>query len=261
MPKTLLAVDDSATMRKVLEITFGGDDFTVVTADTPQSAMAKIGDKPAAVVIDTVLGSEDGYALCREIRKKDPNTAIVLLASRYSPYDAGKGKDAGADDFIDKPFDTQQMIDKVRKAVLTRESGAGASAAAAPAAAAPAARPAAPNFPAAGAAAAKPAEKAAPARSQTLVFGEEAKHAPVSAKAPPVDAPKPTPAAPPTAPGLGAAVNGHLAAKLGDLGLSQSQTDAVLALSRDVVERVVWEVVPQLAEALIKEEIARLMRG
>ena len=55
-------------------------------------------------------------------------------------------------------------------------------------------------------------------------------------------------------------VNGHLAGKLGELGLSPQQIDAVVALSREVVERVVWEVVPQLAETLIKEEIARLTR-
>ena len=48
------------------------------------------------------------------------------------------------------------------------------------------------------------------------------------------------------------------AGKLGELGLTAQQVEAVLALSRDVVERVVWEVVPQLAEALIKEEITRL---
>jgi hypothetical protein len=55
-------------------------------------------------------------------------------------------------------------------------------------------------------------------------------------------------------------VNGQLAGKLGDLGLSPQQAEAVLALSREVVERVVWEVVPQLAEAIIKEEIARLTK-
>jgi endonuclease III len=54
--------------------------------------------------------------------------------------------------------------------------------------------------------------------------------------------------------------NGQLAGKIGELGLTPQQADAVLALSRDVVEKVVWEVVPQLAEALIKEEIARLMK-
>ena len=57
-----------------------------------------------------------------------------------------------------------------------------------------------------------------------------------------------------------AAVNGQFAGKLGDLGLTSAQIEAVLALSREVVERVVWEVVPQLAETMIKEEITRLTR-
>jgi hypothetical protein len=52
--------------------------------------------------------------------------------------------------------------------------------------------------------------------------------------------------------------NGQLAGKLENLGLSQAQIEAVLALSREVVERVVWEVVPTLAEMLIKEELQRL---
>jgi hypothetical protein len=57
-----------------------------------------------------------------------------------------------------------------------------------------------------------------------------------------------------------AAANGRLAAKLDELGLTAQQVEAVLALSREVVERVVWEVVPQLAEVMIKEEISRLTR-
>ena len=59
---------------------------------------------------------------------------------------------------------------------------------------------------------------------------------------------------------VGSAVNGQLAAKVGDLGLTSAQVDAVLALSRELVERVVWEVVPVLAETIIKEEIARLTK-
>ena len=59
---------------------------------------------------------------------------------------------------------------------------------------------------------------------------------------------------------VAAAVNGQLAGKLGELGLTPQQAEAVLALSREVVERVVWEVVPQLAETIIKEELARLTR-
>ena len=273
MPKTLLAVDDSATMRKVLEITFSGEDFTVLTADSSQAALAKLGEKPAAVVIDTVLGNDDGYALAKEIRKKEPTAAIVLLASRYAPYDAAKGKDAGADDFMDKPFDTQQMIDKVRKAVLAKEGAPAPVVAPAPTpavAAAPAPKAAAAAAPAAKSPA--PAPVAAKPRSQTLVFGENpppASQAAAAAPKPAAEAPKqapatapaPTPAAQPVAAAASASVNGHLAGKLSELGLTAAQADAVMALSREVVERVVWEVVPQLAEAMIKEEITRLTKG
>jgi hypothetical protein len=57
-----------------------------------------------------------------------------------------------------------------------------------------------------------------------------------------------------------AAANGYLAGKLDELGLTPAQVEAVLALSKQVIERVVWEVVPPLAETLIKEEIARLTK-
>jgi hypothetical protein len=80
----------------------------------------------------------------------------------------------------------------------------------------------------------------------------------------PAATPAPAPVAPiaatPAPSPVAAAVNGQLAGKLGALGLTQDQADAVLALSREVVEKVVWEVVPQLAEAIIKEEIARLTK-
>ena len=262
MPKTLLAVDDSATMRKVLEITFGGDDFTVITADGRDTALAKLAEQPKVILIDAAL-TGDGYALCQEIRKRDPNVTLVLLSSRYNPYDASRGKDVGADDFMDKPFDTQQMLDKVRKAMLSREG----STASPPAAAAQAAQPRV---------AAQPAAKAADKqRTHTLAFGDD--KPPARAPAPePRAQPAPAPAAQVRArepqreaprererepqPDIASSVNVQLAGRLGDLGLSQSQIDAVMALSRDVVERVVWEVVPQLAEVMIKEEIARLTR-
>ena len=59
MSKTLLAVDDSATMRKVLEITFSGEDFRVITADSSASALHMMSETPSVAVIDTSLGSDD----------------------------------------------------------------------------------------------------------------------------------------------------------------------------------------------------------
>jgi CheY-like chemotaxis protein len=338
VPKTLIAVDDSATMRKVLEITFAGEDLRVVTADGPTNALAKLSEEPVAVVIDTSLDGGDGYGLAKEIRARDPRCAIVIMASRYSPYDAGRGRDAGVDDFIDKPFDTQAFIDKVKKAIVARETAkipvAAAAAPTAPAAAPPA-NPLIPPFAATprpaitGAAGTRPVfptqrthtlsfegspvppggpppAHAAPPLSRTApsgmpVFQPPSPIAPPVAPPvaapvappvpPPAAAPAPAPAPPvviarppaapvvvtptasaaahqaPTAPPravdtapIAAAANGHLAGKLSDLGLSSVQVEAVLALSREVVERVVWEVVPQLAETIIKEELARLTK-
>ncbi len=302
MSKTLLAVDDSATMRKVLDITFSGEDFRVVGAETRDAALAKLSEGPNVVVLDISLGSDDAYALAKEIRQRAPAATLVLMASRYNPYDANKGRDAGVDDFVDKPFDTQQMIDKVKKAMLAREAGGAAAAPAAgkpsaasamgpsgtvpsiqspfqsggtrptgagapPPAPPPAARPAPPP----------PVAAASTSRTHTLSFENSPFAAPAAppkaapAAAPPAppppaaaaphhSPPPPAVAAAPRTDHVATAVNGQLAGKLGELGLSPAQAEAVLALSREVVERVVWEVVPQLAETIIKEEIARLTK-
>ena len=308
MAKTLLAVDDSVTMRKVLEITFSGEDFRVITAENAQSALGKLGENPGVFVVDTVLGGEDGYALAKELRRRSPGAPIIMLASRYAPYDQARGRDAGADDFADKPFDTQQLIDKIRKVIIAKEAGGPAPmpvasppppqvggapqgapyrAPAPPQAAPPQPGPPPNPTPSMGGSGGIPrgtqpslagsAQQAI--RTGTLVFGENPasppgpnqpapapRPAPVTAPAP---AAMPAPAAPaspmasthaPADGAVGAAVNGHLAGKLGELGLSPEQADAVLALSREVVERIVWEVVPQLAETMIKEEIQRLMK-
>src|SRR3954471_15255516 len=150
--KTLLAVDDSVTMRKVLEITFSGEDFRVITAENGNAALGKLGENPGVFVVDTVLGGEDGYALVKELRKRAPGAPIVMLASRYAPYDQARGRDAGADDWADKPFDTQQLIDKVRKVMLAEEAVAPQASASSPAPpptppAAPQHRPPAPSAP------------------------------------------------------------------------------------------------------------------
>ena len=297
MPKTLLAVDDSATMRKVLEITFVGEDFNVLTASDRGGLLAKLGENPLAVVIDTTLEGDDGYAIAKEVRQRLPRAAVVLLASRYTPYDAARGRDAGADDYIDKPFDTQQLIDKVKKAIGVREASAPAEAPSR--AEAPYRQPAppvahAPSPPPAPVAPTPPAMTQprppyqpgpAPARAATLMFSADGPAAggpasgaapmppkpvapPMAAKAPaPVAAPPPPPPpapvahapAPSPAQGIAAQTNG-LAPKLASMGLTQAQIEGVLALSRELIEQVVWEVVPQLAETLIKEEIARLTK-
>jgi len=315
VPSTVLAVDDSVTMRKVLEITFAGPDFNVITVDSADAALQKLRSVKADVVVaDVTLEPKSGYDLCKAIKQQTPGIPVLVLSSKQHPFDPAKGSAAQADDHIDKPFDTQQMIDKVKKLL-----GGGK---AEPVAATPPARAAAnplastiigtaapsPNRtqqspqvagPSPGGATPGPAQRAQ--RAQTLVYNPGVAMPPVAgspqpaqtrplaptgrqdpraaATTPVVGVPAtrsgPAPAASPTTPSLGMAsqiaqaagadgasahINGQMAAKLEELGLTPQQVDAVVALSREVVERVVWEVVPVLAETIIKEEIARLTK-
>jgi CheY-like chemotaxis protein len=319
---TLLAVDDSVTMRKVLEITFAGQDFRVVTANSSDAALQKLkSDKPDLVIADGTLEPKNGYDLCKEIKRLSPSTAVIFLSSKQNPFDATRGAGAQVDDHMDKPFDTQQMIDKVKKllanlpatkaaapTVVSNVSGTAQTTPSMPAATAIAAAGQA-GAAAAGARAGAvtsqggitaPSAAAASAgpgptpiqRAKTLIYNPPAAvGAPPAATGPskqptppiaptpvagmprtPTGEPSPgraeSPAPPPVAPlaaspvpaVAGAHVNGQMAGKLEQLGLTPAQVDAVLTLSREVVERVVWEVVPVLAETIIKEEIARLTK-
>jgi len=277
---TLLAVDDSKTMRKVIEITFSGEDFRLLLCASADEAVGKLGERPSVALLDAGLG---GYELCRRLKAAQPGLGVVILSNKQQPYDRTLGGQVGADDFADKPFDTQQLIDKVNtlaKKLAAQPAGAPAPVAAAPAPvpqAAPPARPTAATTLAYGTAAAIPAAPAVPAplappRTATAP-GIQASPAafPSRAPAPTVlgtqaaaDAARAiaTAAAPaPATVSAAVASNGaDFAQKLGGLGLTPAQVEGVLALSREVVERVVWEVVPTLAETMIREEIQRLTK-
>ncbi len=245
MTATLLAIDDSKTMRKVLEITFAGENYRTLLSHSASDALVKLrSERPAIVLLDAILGDSNGYEVCQRIKAEAPGVGVIMLSSKQHPYDRTRGSAAGADDFIDKPFDTQALIDKV--AALVQRLGEIAARPAPP----PVARPVA-----------APSAAAVPAQRQhtTMSFGSAAPAAP-KASAPPARASIPSATTAATASPAAAAIVGsaNLESKLQGLGLTREQVAGVLAISKDVVEQVVWEVVPVLAEALIREEIQRL---
>jgi len=259
---TLLAVDDSKTMRKVLEITFAGEDFRTVLCESADEALGKLGENPQVALVDAGLDNAAGYELCQKIKAAAPNVAVVMLSSKQQPYDRARGSAVGADDFVDKPFDTQQLLEKVTTIARRAASAPVMAVAPAPVVMPSAAKPSSPEV-------GRP-------RAQTLAYGSTptpnipASPAPppvarpVMASAPVVElAPLPVPVIPKpvTTSTAAAALPADFAGKLGGLGLSSAQVEAVLSLSREVVEQVVWEVVPTLAETIIKEELRRLMQA
>jgi CheY-like chemotaxis protein len=262
----ILVADDSVTMRRILELTFAGEDATVTGVESGDAAVARASEVRPDVVFADVSMSSDGYKVAASIKGTPglEQTAVILLASQKHPYDEAKARNAGVDDHVLKPFDTQLVIDKVKQ-VLGRPRAAAAAGAARPAAAA--APP--PKPPVAAAPVMQQPQMSEPrsSRTGTIAFGKAPPTAssPGTMQAPVQQAPaaRPSPAAAPAAaPAMAAAaaraMPADLSSKLDGLGLTSDQVAGVLQLTRDVVERVVWEVVPDLAETLIKEEIRRL---
>lgn len=276
MTTTLLAVDDSKTMRKVLEITFSGEDFRLLLCGSAAEALGKLSERPSIALVDAGLEGTSGYELCQKLKAAQPGLGVIILSNKQQPYDRALGGQVGADDFADKPFDTQQLIDKVVALVRKAPAAVAAAPAPAPAAAAPlhATRSSTLQYGSSPVAAPAPAPMAAQASAplprQTTPglaagtgFGSRAPVAAAPAEARVSAAPVTAPlaAAPSKAPVAAATTNGaDFAQKLGGLGLTPQQVEGVLSLSREVIERVVWEVVPTLAETLIREEIQRLTK-
>lgn len=266
MTTKLLAVDDSKTMRRVLEITFSGEEFQTTILGSAEEALAAVkANPPHVALLDGHLGnSSSGYELCRAIKQVAPATRVIILASKQRPYDEGAGSSAGADGTFDKPFDSTKMVARVTEEAA-HVAPAPAAAAAPPPLAAPArVEPPRPVAPPPMVAPPEPALRPAstPAASASVAARRPPAPAATASAAPPrvstaQSAPVAVPVAPATVP-LAAAATAGLAGKLEGLGLTRDQVAAVLSLSREVVEQAVWEVVPVLAETLIKEEIARL---
>ncbi|MCB9591690.1 MAG: response regulator [Sandaracinaceae bacterium] len=269
-------------MRKVLELTFAGEPVEIETVDSGEAAVERASQSAPDVVIADASMSMSGYEVAQQLKSNPAtqNVAVIVLASQHHAYDAAKGKECGVDDHVLKPYDSQVMIDKTQEVLSRPRASASGGAVSAPARPVPAAPPQRPSSPGVG----RPATGAPSNLRSTVSFGtpqrpvlelaeEDAAPArPAAPKLPPrpparparpaVTAPtapsQPTPSPAPSAAAAATSSSGPMASKLEELGLSQDQIDGVLALSREVIEQVVWEVVPDLAEVIIREEIRRL---
>lgn len=114
MTKTILAVEDSQTIRQAIEWTFLASDFSVVMADSGRSAVGQLSAaSPDLVLLDVSLPDQDGYQVAQSIRAQQPGVPIVLLTSQFSAFDDDRARASGVSAHIGKPFDTQALIDLV----------------------------------------------------------------------------------------------------------------------------------------------------
>jgi two-component system response regulator MprA len=121
-PLDVLVVDDDARLAASLRRSLEYAGYRVgVASDGPGALAAVRRDRPALVVLDVLLPGIDGYGVCRALRA-DPATAdpmVLMLTARDGTADRVTGLDAGADDYLVKPFEYEELLARVR-ALLRR---------------------------------------------------------------------------------------------------------------------------------------------
>ncbi|HEU5265292.1 MAG TPA: response regulator transcription factor [Jatrophihabitans sp.] len=121
----VLVVDDDAAVRTSLATALGRDGYQVLAADGGSEALAHVAASNVdAIILDVAMPEPNGLAVCRRIRAAGDRTPILMLTARDLVDDRVAGLDAGADDYLVKPFALAELRARLR--ALLRRSGAGA---------------------------------------------------------------------------------------------------------------------------------------
>ena len=129
----VLVADDSITIQKVIGIIFGGDEYSLTIVNNGKAAVDKAREiTPDILLIDALMPGMSGYEVAEAVRSTPSLAAkpILILTGSFEPFDEEKAKKSGADGFIAKPFESQQIITKVKELLelgKTRASSAAAS--------------------------------------------------------------------------------------------------------------------------------------
>src|SRR5947209_16619235 len=126
MPRTILVVDDDPVIQKLLAVNFEMEGYRVITAGDGVEGIDKVRrERPDLVLLDVMMPRMDGIAVVRHL-KADASIAaipVILLSAKAQSTDINGGLDAGADDYVTKPFDPLELLDKVTAIIGSPEGG------------------------------------------------------------------------------------------------------------------------------------------
>ncbi|MFT3864135.1 MAG: response regulator transcription factor [Solirubrobacterales bacterium] len=118
----LLVADDEAAVREALALVLDLNGFEVTTAADGQAAMrALAAARPDAVILDVLMPGLDGLEVCRRLRATGDRTPVLMLTARAEVSERVAGLEAGADDYLVKPFAHEELIARLR--ALLRRTG------------------------------------------------------------------------------------------------------------------------------------------
>lgn len=113
--RTILAIDDDKDILKVLKANLEMHKFSAVTADSWEAAKKALsGCTPDLVILDLMLPDGDGVEICRSLKKEYPSLPVIMLTAKDKVSDKVIGLESGADDYMVKPFETLELIARIR---------------------------------------------------------------------------------------------------------------------------------------------------
>jgi DNA-binding response OmpR family regulator len=116
----ILIIEDELPMRTALHDVLAGEKYRVLTAADGEAGLRRaLAEKPDLILLDIMMPKLDGFALCAELRRHSNSVPILMLTAKGQVEDRVTGLDAGADDYLVKPFSTEELLARVR-ALLRR---------------------------------------------------------------------------------------------------------------------------------------------
>ncbi|MCU1393807.1 MAG: chemotaxis protein CheY [Ilumatobacteraceae bacterium] len=113
--KHVLTIEDDASIGASIQVALESNGLRCVLCTTGEAAVASVAaDFPDLVLLDAGLPDIDGFALCRQLRSQHPELPIVIVTARDADIDVVVGLDAGANDYVTKPFSMSVLIARVR---------------------------------------------------------------------------------------------------------------------------------------------------
>ncbi len=115
--KTIMVIDDSIVIHKMIEIALEDEDFNIVTAISGKEGLENIeSQQPNLVILDMMLPDMNGIDVLKTI-KSNKNLPVIMLSGKDSPQLIESAKEIGVDDFLPKPFRDEELVEKVRTLV------------------------------------------------------------------------------------------------------------------------------------------------
>jgi len=113
--RTILLIEDEPHIVLGLRDALEFEGFRVTSAGTGREGLAAARqERPQAVLLDLMLPDLNGYQVCEELRRIDPSLPIIMLTARSQEADKIRGLDAGADDYVTKPFSVGELVARIR---------------------------------------------------------------------------------------------------------------------------------------------------